>query len=129
MKRRVKYAGIIGGVILIAINSACAFVDLYAKSATKDIAFQRVNAAGIPDGTYNGSYEIAPVKVGVQVTVKDEAIVHIAILEHNHGRGGKAETIVNDVVEKQSLEVAAVSGATVSSKTILKAIENALLKN
>ena len=38
----------------------------------------------------------------------------------------KAEKIVNDVISEQSSEVDAVSGATVSSKCIIKAIENAL---
>ena len=42
--------------------------------------------------------------------------------------GNKAETIVDDVVDKQTLDVDTVSGATVSSKVILKSIENALLK-
>jgi uncharacterized protein with FMN-binding domain len=129
MKHKTKFAGIAGGLIAVAIYSSCAIVDMYAKSATKNVVFQVVNATGIPDGVYNGSYEIAPVKVSVQVTVKNEAIANIVILEHQNGRGGKAEMIVNDVVKNQSLEVAAVSGATVSSKTILKAVENALLNN
>lgn len=40
----------------------------------------------------------------------------------------KAKIINNHVVEKQTLDVDLVSGATVSSKVILKAIENALSK-
>ena len=36
------------------------------------------------------------------------------------------KTLVDDVISKQSLEVDAVSGATVSSKCIIKAIENTL---
>ena len=48
------------------------------------------------------------------------------LLEHQTGLGGKAEAIIDQVIQNQSLEVDAVSGATTSSKTILKAIENAL---
>ncbi|GHT56822.1 FMN-binding protein [Spirochaetia bacterium] len=129
MKHKTKFVAIAGGLIAIAIYSSCAIVDMYAKSATKNVAFQVVNARGIPDGVYNGSYEIVPVKVGIQVTIKNEAIVNITILEHQNGRGSKAEMIVNDVIKNQRLEVVAVSGATVSSKTILKAVENALLGN
>lgn len=40
--------------------------------------------------------------------------------------GSTAESIVNDVVEEQSLGIDAVSGAAVSSKCILKAVENAI---
>jgi len=40
--------------------------------------------------------------------------------------GGKAESIVDDVIAKQSLDVDVVTGATYSSSTILKAIEDSL---
>ncbi len=39
-----------------------------------------------------------------------------------------AEIITDKVIDTQSLQVDAISGATYSSKTILKAIENALKK-
>ena len=40
--------------------------------------------------------------------------------------GEKAEVIIDKVMAEQSLEVDVVSGATLSSKCILNAIENAL---
>lgn len=50
----------------------------------------------------------------------------IKIIEHENGLGSKAEKIVDDVISRQSLKVDAVSGASASSKCIIKAIENAL---
>lgn len=50
----------------------------------------------------------------------------IKIIEHENGLGSKAEKIVDDVISRQSLKVDAVSGATASSKYIIKDIENAL---
>ncbi len=50
----------------------------------------------------------------------------ITILQHDNGLGSTAESIVNDVVKEQSLDIDTVSGATVSSKCILKAVENAI---
>ena len=50
----------------------------------------------------------------------------IKIIEHENGSGSKAEKIVDDVISRQSLKVDAASGATVSSKCIIKAVENAL---
>ncbi len=41
---------------------------------------------------------------------------------------GKAEKIPDKVLEEQSLQVDIVSGATFSSKVILKAVEDALNK-
>lgn len=80
----------------------------------------------IHDGDYIGEYSITPVHVKVEVSVRNHQITNIAILQHDNGLGSAAESIVNDVVKEQSLDVDAVSGATVSSKCILKAVENAI---
>ncbi len=80
----------------------------------------------ILNGDYIGEYSILPVHVKVKVSITDHRIVDIAILQHDNGLGSTAETITTDVIERQSLDVDAISGATVSSKCILKAIENAL---
>jgi uncharacterized protein with FMN-binding domain len=66
--------------------------------------------------------------VRVRATVSGGRIASIEILKHFNGQGKPAEAIVPRVVEAQSLGVDTVSGATHSSLTILKAIENALKK-
>lgn len=81
------------------------------------------------DGNYIGEYSITPVYVKVEISVHNHQITGIVILEHGNGLGSAAESIVNYVVKKQSLDIDAVSGATVSSKCILKAIENAIEKS
>ena len=83
----------------------------------------------IDDGTYEGSYSVFPVTVKLNVTVKDHKISEILILEHINGQGGKAEAIVDQVIENQSLQVDIISGATYSSKVILKSIEEALTED
>lgn len=84
------------------------------------------NLENISDGVYIGEYSVTPVRAKVEVLVKEHKIADINIVEHENGLGGKAEKIVNDVIDRQSLDVDAVSGATVSSKCIIKAVENAL---
>jgi len=81
------------------------------------------------DGVYRGVYDLSgtPVKATLNVTVINNKIFKIEIIEHICSPvGKKAESIIERVIEKQSLGIDAVSGATASSKTILKAIENAL---
>ncbi|GHT83499.1 hypothetical protein FACS1894137_04740 [Spirochaetia bacterium] len=78
------------------------------------------------DGTYRGKSVVGPVKVVLDVVVKDRTITAINLLQHRKGLGKKAEAIIPKVVEAQSLEVDVVSGATGSSKAILQSIENAL---
>jgi uncharacterized protein with FMN-binding domain len=62
----------------------------------------------------------------VRVSVRDGRITEIKLLRHSHGPGHGADAIVDRVVASQSLRVDAVSGASYSSKVVLKAIETAL---
>ena len=78
------------------------------------------------DGTYVGSYNVFPVLAEVEVTVLNQTIIAIDLIKHRHGQGAPAEIITGKVIEAQSLEVDVTSGATYSSKVILKAIEEAL---
>lgn len=90
------------------------------------ISIVNPNLSNISDGNYIGEYSITPVYVKVEVTVENHIFTNINILEHDNGLGSSAESITNDIIQNQSLNVDAVSGATVSSKCILKAIENAI---
>lgn len=90
------------------------------------ITVSNPDIAKIADGTYGGEYSVTPVYVKVEVLVIGHEITNIKIIEHENGLGKKAKKIIDDVIGEQSLEVDAVSGATVSSKCIIKAIENAL---
>lgn len=82
----------------------------------------------LDDGIYEGEYTINPVYVKVSLEIKESKIRNIKIITHDKGLGGKAEKITDDIIDAQSLDVDVVSGATVSSKCILKSIENALIK-
>lgn len=87
-----------------------------------------VNLASAEDGDYLGSYSVFPVSAEVRVTLKNHTISKIELLEHKNGQGQGAEIIPEKVAKAQSLKVDCVSGATYSSKVILKAIHNALLE-
>jgi len=105
-------------LVLVFSISGCMNVD--------KIIIEDINLQNIKDGQYTGEYSMGPVKVVVLVRVQDHIIKDIEIIKHRHGKGAAAEKITEDVVRKQSLQVDVVTGATASSKIILKAIENAL---
>ena len=116
-------------ILLCTILFALIGASLYLKTLVNDvnsITVSNLNMANITDGIYVGEYSITHVYVEVEVSVTEHKITNIKIIEHENGLGGKAEKIVDNVISRQSLEVGAVSGATVSSKCIIKAIENAL---
>lgn len=98
------------------------------KNAIKAISISNVDLSKIPNGTYSGSCDALRIAADVSVTVSDHKITDIKLLRHKNERGQRAEVIPQRVLAAQSLEVDAVSGATNSSKVILKAIENALEK-
>jgi uncharacterized protein with FMN-binding domain len=99
------------------------------STAYKNLAAKMPDLAPITDGVYRGNYDLsgAPVKVTLDVIIQDKKIIKVEIVEHSSSPiGKKAERIIDRIIELQSLDVDAISGATASSKTILKAVENAL---
>ena len=92
----------------------------------KSIDKTPVDISEVPDGVYEGCSETTLVKVRVRVTVADGRIENIEILEHECGRGKPAESIVANMKTGNTVEVDAVSGATVSSEVIKAAVRNAL---
>jgi uncharacterized protein with FMN-binding domain len=82
--------------------------------------------SALPDGTYRGSFDGGLVKAEVELYSSSGAITDIRLLRHDCGKGKPAGIIVERVMQAQSLRVDTVSGATYSSKVILRAIENAI---
>ncbi len=86
----------------------------------------RPNLAALADGLYTGRCDNGLVAAAVEVELRGGVIVDIRLLEHQNGLGAPGEAVLPAVVETQCLEVDAVAGATASSNTLLKAVENAL---
>lgn len=80
------------------------------------------------EGIYQGIGKGFLGDIKTAVVIQDETIKAILVLESADDEAfmEKAEKVAKDVVEKQSIEVDTVSGATYSSKGILKAIKKAL---
>ena len=81
------------------------------------------------DGVYEGSYSGGPNSAILKVTIKDNTIVNIEIVTHRAWKGRKAESsILKRIIENQSTDVDAVSGATNSSRVIMNAVQKAIEK-
>jgi uncharacterized protein with FMN-binding domain len=94
----------------------------------EDIKVSTIDLGLLDDGVYQGSYAVFPVKVKVEVDIKDHKIENIKIIEHDNGKGKAAEEIIETIKERQTIDVDIIAGATYSSRVIQKAIEVALLK-
>lgn len=81
------------------------------------------------DGVYVGSSQGYGGLITVQVTVKDQRISEVEILDASAETASfmeRAKAVIDRVLEQQTWEVDVVSGATYSSNGILGAIQNAL---
>jgi uncharacterized protein with FMN-binding domain len=102
---------------------------IFISCAPTAVIGRPVDSAKLVDGTYNGSYRGGPNKAIVEVTIKDNSIVNIKIIQHQAWRGKKAEeTVVERIIAHQSTRVDAVSGATNSSYVIMNAVQLAVEK-
>lgn len=82
-------------------------------------------------GEYLGEARGIGGPIKVKVTIKLKKITDIEVVYHNETRGvstNAISTIINAIIKKQSTDVDAVSGVTVSSKAIIAAVNNAIEK-
>lgn len=96
------------------------------KNMVENITYENMDASHIPNGTYSGECDAQFIYAKVEVTVENGRITDIQVLEHRHERGAAANGIEQRIIDKQMVDVDAVSGATNSSKIIKKAVDNAL---
>ncbi len=81
------------------------------------------------DGIYEGEAQGFGGPIRVSVTVKGRRITEVTVLSHDNEDAAyysQAETLTEEIVQEQSADLDAVSGATYSSNGILDAVRNAL---
>jgi len=126
VKRKLLVAGI---VVLVAGGllawQTTASLRAY-KARIRDVKVGTLDLAHVADGTYQGAYDMDLVAAKLEVVVKEHKITGIRLIEHKKGTGAPAEVLLQKVVEDQSINMDVVSGSTASSKTLLKAVEDAL---
>lgn len=117
---------------LVIIIASVFFIGLSIKlkefsNQVNSIDLKGIELSSIENGNYEGYYNLNEfVGAKILVEIEDKKIKNIIILDHKYGKGQAAEQIITDVVDAQSTNVDVISGATGSSKVLLKAVENAL---
>ena len=125
MKRRIKILIAVLSVFLIISITAYFVVEGNLKNL-KHIVIDPIELSKVEDGIYKGKYSSIPVSAAVQVTVENHRIISIRIIKHVNGQGSKAESIIDEIVRTQSIDVDVISGATYSSQVIKQAVSKAL---
>ncbi|GAB4306926.1 FMN-binding protein [Pseudothermotoga elfii] len=123
-------------VIVCVLISATLFVLIFNRGMNqiKKIEIKDIDLSQIKDGEYLGQYASGRWHYMVRVIVSGGEIKNIEILNEKSGFIGMNaykqlnDEVISRVLKNQSLKIDAVTGATVSTKALLKALENALTK-
>ncbi|MGJ8454331.1 FMN-binding protein [Pseudothermotoga sp. U03pept] len=125
-------------VLLIAFACIAGAIAIFfiifnwGMNEVKKIQIKDISISQIADGEYLGEYKNGRWQYVVKVVVRDKRIEDIQILNQKSGfidmnlYREVNESIISRVLKNQSLKVDVVTGATVTSKALLKAIETAL---
>lgn len=123
----IKFILISLGVLVAVIVIGGTIFMTYGMGRTKNAIISDVNLSRVPDGVYKGSYSGGRWSNQIEVTVSGGKIVTVVTSKPMLiSMEEIAQKVYSAVVEKQSLQVDTVSSATVTTKAVLKAIENAL---
>ena len=122
---------------IIATSFCCLLLSCSITKEHKEarnVTIENIDFPSLADGTYTGYYEGGMYKwreCEVEVTVSLGKVKEIKLLNSKDPGGNNADhdKLFNRVINEQSLQVDALSGATLTSKAYLKAIEIALLKS
>lgn len=81
------------------------------------------------DGTFRGESDGYEDKIIVDVTLKADKIVTVKVVSQAESRAKTSMKVIpKRIIEAQKVRVDAVTGATISSKAIMRAVEKALGK-
>ena len=96
----------------------------------RQMDIQNVNASNIRNGEYIGSFSYGGFEYLVKTIVNGHKIIDIEILQNRDTRHAKrAEGVLSEILKEQTPDVDAISGATTTSKALMKAVENSLTNN
>ena len=99
----------------------------------RSLPLNAVDFSKLNDGTYHGAYAGGMYKWRAnecQVTVSSGKVTDIQLVGSGDpgGKNTQHEALYDRVIQAQSLQVDTISGATLTSKAYLQAVENALLQ-
>ena len=112
-------------VVVLLLITAMAVYGLALGRAAATIAYQSPVISFRYLGVYEGSATCLHVVARVRVTMGSAGITRIELLQRP---AGDMDTLVARIVKAGGVPVDVITGATVSSKVVMKAVDNALMK-
>ena len=120
---------IIIAVFVVAASSSGYVSAQEEQSGVTAEPLEKVDLTDVPDGTYRGEFNLKDeVIYDVYVTIEAEQISRIEVDSEDLAFLKKPAELITRVIQAQSVEVDAVTGASASSMILLRAIKDALQK-
>ena len=124
---------VIGSLVIMVISVAIFLVTVYPKikeqAEVRNMVIDEVALDDVQNGTFQGDFNYRDFTYEIEVTVQGHVIEEIKVLRNRDDEyAKKAEAVIDRVLKAQSLKVDAITGATLTSKALLKSVENALAK-
>lgn len=116
---------VILGIVLLG-TIGCLSLTASMKKSLATIENEDIDMETVEDGIFEGHSKLDLVKVDVKVLVENHKLIKVELLRHECGLGHPADVIVDKMVEQNTWDVDAVSGATISSGVIKNAVNKAL---
>lgn len=123
---KIKLRKILPYLLTVAVTLCAGFILVAFLLRPRPRQIGRVDLNTAADGEYIGVCQNKILFAVVKVEIQDHKISDIEVVEHKASYMEQANQIAQEVCQEQSLEVDAISGATFTSDTVLKAIENAM---
>lgn len=118
------------GTDVDVVSSATVTSEAVIKAVEKALGLgAKVRAATYNDGTYEATVDALHGPLSVEVTVADGVISDVVVTEHSETEGLTDPAVTDlpaEMVETNSTDVDVVSGATVTSKAVKSAVDEAL---
>jgi len=128
MKKRVKIAII---SLLVLVVPTIIYFTFFSSNGLADLKAVEINVLQletIEDGTYKGLYEYNDnVYASVEVTILNHEITIIDVIENTSSKADLVIEIPIEIIDAQSLQIDDVTGATISSRIVILAVQNALV--
>jgi uncharacterized protein with FMN-binding domain len=116
---------LIVGILFVALIGLIAIKAFDGMGYVRGMTVNEVDLARIADGTYTGAFSKGRFQFGVDVTVKDHRITAIVLPDKKQATD-LTPKVIDAIIQKQAVKIDAVSGASLTTKAFVKAVENAL---
>jgi uncharacterized protein with FMN-binding domain len=121
-------------VVIIILISAVIFGAMtiwtgYLQDRVRKMQIENTDLKGLKDGKYPGNADIGGYRYRVEVVIRKGRIAEITAVDNRKSKyAGYAEGVFRKIIRDQNANTDAVTGATTTSKALMKAVANALRK-